>query len=101
MLALCRTYGLTAFLALGIFYFGFHMMTGDRGLLSARQRAATIATKTDELNKLRAERMELEARARLLSDRSLSADLLEERARSLLGYVGPRDYVIRVQHQPG
>lgn len=101
MLALCRTYGLTAFLAAGIFYFGFHMLTGERGLLSARQRALTLAERSKELNHLRRERMDLEARARLLSDRSLSADLLEERARSLLGYVGPRDYVIRVQHKPG
>ena len=31
MLALFRTYGLTAFLAAGIFYFGFHMLTGERG----------------------------------------------------------------------
>jgi cell division protein FtsB len=35
-------------------------------------------------------------RARLLRDESLSADLLEERARSLLGFADPRDYVIRM-----
>ncbi|CAN5290714.1 septum formation initiator family protein [soil metagenome] len=101
VLALFRTYGLTAILAAGIFYFGFHMLTGPRGVLSSHQRAATLAEKSLELAKLRQERTELDARAKLLSDQSLSADLLEERARSLLGYVGPRDYVIRVQHQPG
>jgi cell division protein FtsB len=101
VLALCRTYGLTAFLAAGIFYFGFHMLTGERGLLSARQRQLTLAVKTQELSELRRERQDLESRARLLSNASLSADLLEERARSLLGYVGPRDYVIRVQRQAG
>jgi cell division protein FtsB len=36
-------------------------------------------------------------RARLLRDSSLSADLLEERARSLLGFADPRDYVIRMK----
>ena len=101
VLALCRTYGLTAFLAAGIFYFGFHMLTGERGLLSARQRHLTLAEKSQELSQLRRERIDLETRARLLSDSSLSADLLEERARSLLGYVGPRDYVIRIPHQAG
>ena len=30
-------------------------------------------------------------------DTSLSADLLEERARSLLGFADPRDYVIRME----
>ena len=101
MLALCRTYGLTALLAGGIFYFGFHMLTGERGLLSSHQRARTLAEKSHELAVVKRQRFELEARARLLSDNSLSADLLEERARSLLGYVGPRDYVIRVQHRAG
>ena len=33
----------------------------------------------------------------LLRDTSLSADLLEERARSLLGFADPRDYVIRMK----
>ena len=41
--------------------------------------------------------MDLEARAHLLRDGSLSADLLEERARSLLGFADPRDYVIRTK----
>ena len=56
-----------------------------------------LAAKTRELAELRARRMDLEMRARLLRDTSLSADLLEERARSLLGYSDPRDYVIRTQ----
>ncbi|ADG10439.1 septum formation initiator family protein [Caulobacter segnis] len=80
-----------------IFYFAFHALTGDRGLLSISQRNADLAAKTKELRKIRAERMDLEARARLLRSGSLSADLLEERARSLLGYADPRDYVIRVK----
>jgi len=96
LLALFRTYGLTTLLAAGIFYFGFHMLSGERGLLLRHQRELTLAARTLELAEVRKERQELEARARLLSDNSLSTDLLEERARSLLGFVGPRDYVIRV-----
>jgi len=41
------------------------------------------------------QRQELETRARLLKDESVSADLLDERARALLGFADPRDYVIR------
>jgi cell division protein FtsB len=85
----------TALLACLIFYFGFHALTGDRGLLGARQRAALLAARQDELARLRDQRAELEIRARLLRDESLSADLLEERAHVLLGFVDPRDYVIR------
>ena len=97
MFARLRPYLPTAALAFLIFYFGFHAFTGDRGLLSSTQRDATLAAKTQELTHLRAQRQDLEARSRLLRDSSLSADLLEERARSLLGFGHPNDYVIRVK----
>lgn len=95
MLAQLRSYLPTAILAFLIFYFGFQALTGDRGMLSIAQRHATLAEKTAELAKLDAERRDLEVRARLLRDQSLSADLLDERARSQLGLADPRDYVIR------
>jgi cell division protein FtsB len=89
------TYIPTAILAGLIFYFGFNALTGDRGLLMARQREATLAEDEAELKALRAQRQELAQRARLLSDASLSRDLLEERAHVVLGFADPRDYVIR------
>ena len=91
-----QTYLPTAILACLIFYFGFHALTGERGLLLSRQRQEMLADKQGELRRLRIQRMELETRARLLRDESLSADLLEERAHVLLGFADPRDYVIRV-----
>jgi cell division protein FtsB len=97
VLARFRPYLPTAALAFLIFYFGFHAFTGDRGLLSSGQRDETLAAKTRELTVLRAQRQDLEVRAKLLRDTSLSADLLEERARSLLGFADPRDYVIRMK----
>ncbi|MGA0600645.1 FtsB family cell division protein [Caulobacter sp. KR2-114] len=95
MLSRLQTYIPTALLAILIFYFAFHALTGDRGLLLSRQRETTLAEKQAELKALHAERMDLEARARFLRDESLSADLLEERAHVLLGFTDPRDYVIR------
>jgi len=92
-----RPYLSTAALALLIFYFGFHAFTGEGGLLKSDTRDATLTAKRDELAKLTAQRHDLEVRAQLLRDTSLSADLLEERARSLLGFSDPRDYVIRVK----
>ena len=90
-----QTYLPTAILACLIFYFGFHALTGDRGLLLTRQRQAMLASRRAELIQLQREQADLEARARFLRDDSLSADLLEERAHVLLGFVDPRDYVIR------
>ena len=86
----------SALIAVLIAYFGIHALTGERGLLTSQQREQTLAARTAELKQIRAERMDLEARARLLRDSSLSADLLEERARSLLGFADPDDYVIRM-----
>ena len=85
----------SALIAVLIAYFGVHALTGDRGLLTSGQRDKTLVQRTAELKQVRAERMDLEVRARLLRDTSLSADLLEERARSLLGFADPGDYVIR------
>jgi len=97
VLARLRPYLPTAALAFLIFYFAFHAFTGDQGLLSSGQRNEALIAKTRELAALRAQRQDLEIRAKLLRDTSLSADLLEERSRSLLGFADPRDYVVRVK----
>ncbi|WP_430418519.1 FtsB family cell division protein [Phenylobacterium sp.] len=97
MLASLRPYLSTAALALLIFYFAYHAFTGEGGLLQSDKRDATLTAKAQELKRLTAQRHDLEVRAQLLRDSSLSADLLEERARSLLGFADPRDYVIRVK----
>jgi cell division protein FtsB len=93
---------LRPFIATGVFtalivYFGFQAMTGDRGLLGWEEREALLAQRQAELKRVVAERADLEARAELLKDEHLSADLLEERARVLLGFADPRDYVIRIK----
>jgi len=87
----------TLILATLIFYFGFQAMIGPRGLLLVRARNETLQGKVAELDKLKAQRQDLETRARLLRTDGLSADLLDERARYLLGVADPRDYVIRTK----
>ncbi|HEX4183207.1 MAG TPA: septum formation initiator family protein [Caulobacteraceae bacterium] len=96
MFANFRSYIPTAVLAFLIFYFGFQALTGDRGLLSTAQRTDELEAKTEQLVQLRHQREDLEIRAKLLRSDSLSADLLEERTRSRLGFADPRDYVIRI-----
>ena len=95
MFARLRPYLPMALLAFFIVYFSIQALTGERGLLSTGVRERTLQAKTAELKRLKTERLELQARARLLRDTSLSRDLLEERSRSLLGLGDPRDYVIR------
>jgi cell division protein FtsB len=95
VLARLTTFIPTVVLAALIFYFGFNALTGDRGLLTARQREARLAQDEAALKSLQAQRAELEQRVRLLADDHLSRDLLEERAHVVLGFADPRDYVIR------
>jgi cell division protein FtsB len=97
VLAYLRSYLPTAMLVLLIVYFGLNAFIGDRGLLSSNKRDEALIARTHELAQVRVQRQDLEMRARLLRDTSLSRDLLEERARSLLGFADPRDYVIRMK----
>jgi cell division protein FtsB len=97
LLARLRPFLPTAALLLLIVYFSVHAFTGEQGLLTSGQRSATLTAQSKELVSLQAQRQDLEVRARLLRDTSLSADLLEERARSRLGFADPRDYVIRMR----
>jgi cell division protein FtsB len=96
MFSRVRSYIPLASLAFLIFYFGLHALTGERGVLAQSDRIETLASRTAELSRLKAERQDLQIRAELLRDEHLSADLLEERARSLLGFADPRDFVIRL-----
>ena len=97
MFTRARPYIPTAVFSLLIIYFSFHALTGDRGLLTGAARDKVLAERTAKLEQLRAETRELRSRVQLLRTNNLSRDLLEERARMLLGYADPRDYVIRVQ----
>jgi cell division protein FtsB len=96
VIAALKPYIPTALLGFLIFYFAVHALTGDRGLLTGETREQTLASRAQELERVRAERIDLEMRVRLLSNQSLSRDLLEERARAMLGVGDPRDYVIRI-----
>jgi len=97
MLDRLRSFTPTLILALLIFYFGFQAMIGPRGLLLVRARNETLQGKVAELDKLKVQHQDLQTRARLLRNDGLSGDLLEERARYVLGVADPRDYVIRTK----
>jgi cell division protein FtsB len=97
MLDRLRPYARTSVYVALIAYFAIHALTGERGLLGERQREETLKARRTELAELQAQRRDLQARVRLLRDDHLSRDLLEERARVVLGFADPRDFVIRVQ----
>lgn len=91
-----KPYIRSALLFCAIVYFGVHGLTGERGVLSTADREAKMEQRKEELAHLLEERQDLEVRVRYLRSSSLSRDLLEERARAVIGFVDPRDYVVRV-----
>ncbi len=97
MLDRMKPYRVTAFLMLAVLYLSIQALTGRLGLLSAHDRAVELQAREAEAVRLETERADLETRVRHLSDDNLSRDLLEERARALLGYSDPRDVVVEVQ----
>jgi len=94
-----KSYQLSCVLLLLLAYLGVQALTGERGLLSGAARDALLGQREDQLNHLTEQRRDLETRVRYLRSDSLSRDLLEERARAILGFSDPRDYVIRVSPQ--
>jgi len=86
----------SAALLLLIVYLGVQALTGERGLLSGGERDAMLARREAQLAGILEQRRDLEIRVRYLRTDSLSRDLLEERARAVLGFADPRDYVIHV-----
>lgn len=91
-----KPYFPSAMLLLLIAYLGVQALTGERGLLSGGERDAMMLRREAQLAGILEQRRDLEIRAQYLRTDSLSRDLLEERARAVLGFADPRDYVIRV-----
>ncbi|SMF80761.1 Cell division protein FtsB [Tistlia consotensis] len=80
-------------------YFGFHMMTGDRGLQAYLRVTGELEQAKTLHAELKAERQKLEQRVSLLRDDSLDPDMLEERARALIN-LGREDEVVIFYDHP-
>jgi len=91
-----KPYFPSAILLLLVVYLGVQALTGQRGLLSGGERDSMMVRREAQLSGIMEQRRDLEVRVRYLRTDSLSRDLLEERARAVLGFADPRDYVIRV-----
>ncbi|ABV93893.1 hypothetical protein Dshi_2157 [Dinoroseobacter shibae DFL 12 = DSM 16493] len=76
-------------------YFVFHAVQGEYGLFNRVQAEAEEARLRAELALLQGELRALENKTLRLSDQFLDLDLLDERARDVLGYARPNEIVIR------
>jgi cell division protein FtsB len=90
-----RPYLPTAIITLVLAYVCVQYLTGDKGFFSQESRNQEMVMKEKKLAQLKTEHADLQARAKYLRTDNLSRDLLEERARVLLGLSEPKAYVIR------
>ncbi|MGO4386158.1 septum formation initiator family protein [Microvirga sp. 2YAF29] len=75
-------------------YFVHHAHSGARGIEAQQKYEAQVAELTQELDALKTERTDWERRISLLRSDQIDRDLLEERARVMLGRVHRNDLVI-------
>ena len=80
--------------AIGL-YFVFAAVQGGHGIFARASVEAEIDQRRLERDRLAAELAALENRTRRLSDKTLDLDLLDERARAVLGLMRPDEILLR------
>jgi cell division protein FtsB len=77
-----------------IAYIAYHAIQGERGIIAYWRLSKQVEQARANLDEVADERAKLENRVRLLHPQSLDPDMLEERARVMLGYGRPGEKVI-------
>ena len=77
------------------FYFSYHLLQGERSYLRYMSLQKSVASLSEQSAQLKTDHRTLETRVAKLRTGSIDRDLLEERARIVLGYrhVGEKDIV--------
>jgi len=75
-------------------YFSYHSALGTRSYFGAQKLKEAIAETTMEYESLHEQRLALQTKVERLRPDSLDRDLLEERARTILGYTYPDEQII-------
>lgn len=75
-------------------YFAYHLLHGGNGYFANKGLQIKLVQAQVKLEEKKEERIALENRVRLLRPDGLDLDLLDERARVVLGFVRPQERVI-------
>ena len=92
--AILTALALYTFAALFVGYFGVNAFTGAHGLRAQADLEQQLAAMQTELGQLKAEHAVWDSKVRLLRSDSIDPDMLDERARELLGLADPRDEIL-------
>lgn len=83
-----------------VVYFAYHAIQGDRGLIALGKLRQNVEALQAEVLDVRAERMAMERKVDALRVGSLDPDLLEERARIILGFGYPDEMDVILSTPP-
>ncbi|MCB1592568.1 MAG: septum formation initiator family protein [Alphaproteobacteria bacterium] len=75
-------------------YFSYHVAYGVRSYTQLQTLQAEVVSREQKLFEVRSDREMLESRVRMMRPGSLSRDLLEERARTILGYKSADEFLL-------
>ena len=75
-------------------YFAYHLVNGQYGLISWMHVRQDIEKNKKTLDKLLVKKKELEKMVNLINPTHLDLDLLEERAKTMLGHAYPDEKVV-------
>ncbi len=82
-----------------VVYFAYHAIQGDRGFIALGKLEHQVSSLNSDLIDLNNKRIRLEKRVALLRPDSIDPDMLEERARIVLGYAWA-DEIILLEAKP-
>ena len=88
-------YAFRAALILFCVYCGYHAFHGNHGLIAYANVQVRVAELQERQGALEARRAFLLSRVEALADRALDADLVDERARQTLAYIGVNERIVR------
>jgi cell division protein FtsB len=75
-------------------YFGWHIIAGERSTFRLMSLERQITKAETEFQKTKTQREQLESKVIKMRPGSIDPDLLEERARSVLGYARPDEQIV-------
>ena len=76
-------------------YFSYHLLQGPRSILYLQELEGRNMVLEKEASRLTEEREKQEQRVAMLRPETMNVDLLEERMRVMLGYVGPDEVIVK------
>ena len=84
-----------------LMYFAFHSIYGSRGVIAYFKLQTELENSHKTLELLRAERLHIENKTKLLRPGSLDRDMLDEKTRNILGFSLPKESVFKADIDQG